>query len=97
MIDIDRKSDPYPPTMGAMARLVLELRAAGEPISISINGRGSLSVASEATVRQLFEFVDQLETIAVLNERLQAAETGGTSISLDEFQREMHQKYGIRL
>ncbi len=97
MIDIDRKFDPYPPTMGEMARLVLELKAAGEPISLSINGRGKLAVGSDATVRQLFELVDQLETIAVLNDRLQASEGGEQGISLEEFKLEMHQKYGTPL
>lgn len=97
MIDGDRKPEPHPPTLGAMARLVGELRGAGEPITLAINGRCSIDVAGEGSVRRLLELVDYLETVAILNERLQAPEGGGPGISLDDFRREMHREHGTPL
>lgn len=94
MIDVDRKSDPYPPTMGEMARAILESRAAGEPVSLSINGRGNLAVGDEASILELFELVDRLETIAVLNERIGRVERGEKGLSLEEVRAELNRRYG---
>ena len=86
MIDADRKLDSYPPTMGEMARLVLELKKAGEPITLSINGRGKLAIADDLSIQQLFEFVDQIETVEVLKERIARLERGEKGLSLEQIE-----------
>ncbi len=97
MIDIDRKSDPYPPTMGAMARLVLELRAAGEPISISINGRGLLPITDEESIRRLFDFVDEMESVEALRPRIERLDRGEKSLSLEEEKQELNRRHGTSI
>jgi len=93
LIDIDRKSDPYPPTMGEMARLVLELRTAGEPITLAISGRGKLLIEDDESIQQLLEFVDQMETVAVLRERIARVERGERGLSLEQVREEFQRRY----
>lgn len=97
MIDIDRKSDPYPPTMGAMARLVLELQAAGEPITLSINGRGQLPIADAESIGQLFDFVDQMESIEALRPRIERLNRGETGLTLEEVKQELNRRHGTSI
>ena len=94
MIDVDRKREPYPPTLGVMTRLVLELREAGEPIVLEINGRGQLPIRDEASIQQLLEFVDQMETVEVLRERIDRLERGERVLSLEEVKAELNRRHG---
>ncbi len=97
IIDIDRKSDSYPPTMGEIARLVLELQAAGRPIMLSINGRGKLPVTDHQSIQQFFEFGDQLETLEALKEGVRYFEKGGKRHSLEDVCRELREKHVVPL
>ena len=45
MIEVDRKSNAHPITLGGVAHFVLQLREAGEPILLTINGQEPLVVA----------------------------------------------------
>jgi len=97
MLDADRTSDSCPPTLGDLARLVLELQTAGQPITLSINGRGKLPVTDHQSIQQLFEFVDQLETIEALKEGVRYFEEGGKGHSLEDVCRELREKHGVPL
>ena len=93
----DRRSDRYPPTMGDLARLILEAQAAGEPITLSINGRGKLPVADPRSAQQLYELVEQLEAVEALRQGLHALEGGQPTHGLEAVFREARAKHGIPL
>ena len=52
MNNAESKSDHYPPTMGELARLILQAQAAGEPTALSINGKGRLSIADPYSIQR---------------------------------------------
>ena len=95
MIETHRKSDVSPPTMGEVARLILEAQAAGEPIALSINGQGKLPVCDPQSIQQLYELVEQLETVEALRQSRRAVEAGAKTFSLDEVCQELQTKYGV--
>ena len=96
MLDLDRVSDQVPPGMGEIVYLLRRLKEAGEPISISINGRGHLAVSDDASYRMLLELVDRLELIEVLHQNTKDLDEG-KGLSLEEVKEQARTKYGISL
>ena len=57
--------------MGKIMYLIERLKATGEPITLSINGRGAnLSVSDDGAFQLLFDLVERLEVTEMLRERL---------------------------
>ncbi len=95
MIDTDRKSDVYPPTVGEVARLSLQTQAAGEPIALSVNGRGSVPIADPRSIQRLVEFVEELETLENLRQSIRSVEEGAKTYSLEEIARDLKAQHGV--
>ena len=91
----ERKNDPYPPTMGELARLILEAQVAGEPIVLSINGRGALPVTDAGSIDELHALVDHLESIEVLRGRLAATAANDSGHDLAEICQELRASHGL--
>ncbi len=97
MINGDRKLDQYPPTMGELARLILQAHVAGEPISLSINGKGQLPVSDHQSIQQLYDLVEQIETVEALRQSIRSVDEGGKTYSLEEVAQELKAKHGVSL
>jgi hypothetical protein len=95
MLDMDRDTDQVPPGMGKLTYLLLRLKKSGEPISVSINGRGSLPINHDTDFEELLRLVEQIETAEVLKERIEAFRAGEKGVSLEEFKEEVRRTYGI--
>jgi hypothetical protein len=93
MLDLDRVSDQIPPGMGKVGYLVRHLIQAGEPITISVNGRTQLTIG-DSSYDELLTFVDLVETTEILRERLEAFHAGEKGVSMEEIKAEAHRKYG---
>ena len=94
MLDIDRIPDQIPPGMGKVGYLLRHLMRAGEPITISVNGRAQLPIG-DSSYEELLTFVDLVETTEILRERLEAFHAGEKGVSLDEIKEEALRRYGL--
>ena len=47
MLDLDQIIEQAPPTMGKFTHLLEYLKSFGEPITVSINGRGNLLIRDD--------------------------------------------------
>jgi hypothetical protein len=97
MQDVDRASEQTPPGMGQTAYLLRKLRKAGEPITLSVNGRGDLSIKDDWSFQKLIELVDLLETTELLRERLEGPDEDREWLTLEEVKEQARAKYGISL
>ena len=96
MLDLDRDSDQAPPCVGETAYLLRRLKEAGEPITISVNGKGTLRIADEGSYGMLLDLIDRLETIESINEGNKELDEG-KGLSLEEVKEQAKQRYGISL
>lgn len=95
MLDLDQISDQAPTTMGEILYLLHRLKAAGEPITLSINGRGDLPIKDDGAYQLLLNLVDRLEVTEVLRERLADLDAGRPTLSMEEAKEQVRAKYGI--
>jgi hypothetical protein len=95
MLDLDRDSDQAPPGVGQITYLLWQLKRAGDPITLSINGKGNLRIEDDASYQKLLEIVDWLERVEMLRERLTEPEGGENWFTLDELKEQVQNKYGI--
>ncbi len=95
MLDLDRISDQAPPAMGKSLDLLERLKAAGEPISISINGQISLPIRDDGAFQLLFSPLERLEVAEMLRERLAELDAGGPTFSMEEVKEMFGAKHGI--
>jgi hypothetical protein len=96
MLDLDQVSDQAPPAMGKTVYLLRKLKDAGEPITISVNGRGNLVVADDGSYGMLLDLVDRLELIEVLKQNKKELDDG-KGLSLEEVKEQAKNKYGYSL
>jgi hypothetical protein len=75
-------------------RLLDQLREAGEPIVLNVNGKVELRVEDESSYQKLIELVDHIETLEALRESLKD-EAEGRLVSMDEVRERARRKYGI--
>jgi hypothetical protein len=78
-----------------LARYIDEAAEAGRPISLRIDDREPLVIQDERSYQRLWELVEDLETEAAVAEALAEVERGDT-IPLEELDRRMRAKHGIR-
>ncbi len=74
---------------------IAALKDTGRPTILTVNGRSEVVVQDAAAYQLLLDRLDRYETIEAINEGLHSIETEGT-ISLEEFEAWMREKYGIR-
>ena len=77
MLDLDQIIDQAPPTTGKIMYLLDRLKATGEPITLSINGRGNLPISDDGAFQLLFDLVERLEVTEMLRERLAELDAEG--------------------
>ena len=95
MQDLDQIAEQAPPLMSKTVYLLEQLKAAGEPITISINGRTGIVVDDEKSIDHLIALVDRLETIKIVRDRLKDYDEGRRGLSLDEMKEQVRSKYGF--
>ena len=93
MLDTDREID-HPPTSQAVRRL-RQMKQAGEPLTLVVNGTIQLTVEDDASYQKLEELVDWLDRVAILRERLEDFKAGKPGISLEAAREAIRQKHGI--
>jgi PHD/YefM family antitoxin component YafN of YafNO toxin-antitoxin module len=72
-------------------RLLQQLREAGEPIVLTVNGKLELVVEDDTSYQKLLELVDRIETVEALRESLKD-EAEGRVVSLDEVRERAQRK-----
>jgi len=76
------------------SEFIQQMKQTGKPVVLTVNGKAELVVQDAESYQKLLELLDQLETIAGIKKGLEDVEAGRTR-PVVEFEREMHQKYGI--
>lgn len=71
----NEESIEFPPLKGAVGLLV-EMKEAGEPIVISINGKARLTIQDKESYQKLLDLVDRVETIEAVKVALEEMESG---------------------
>ena len=71
------------------------MKAAGQQITLVINGTVELAVEDDASYQKLEEFVDWLDPVANLRERIEDFKAGKPGISLEAAREAIRQKHGI--
>ncbi len=95
MPDLDQIIDQAPPTMGKILYLLDRLKAAGEPITLSINGRGNLPIRDDGAFQLLFTLIERLEVTEMLRERLADLDAGAPTFSMEEAKEMIRAKHGL--
>ncbi|AFZ25354.1 prevent-host-death family protein [Cylindrospermum stagnale PCC 7417] len=71
-----------------------QMKQTGQPVVLTVNGKAELVVQDAESYQKLLELLEQLETIAGIRKGLEDIDAGKTR-PVEEFEREMQQKYGI--
>jgi PHD/YefM family antitoxin component YafN of YafNO toxin-antitoxin module len=77
------------------AQYVDRMEHAGQPVTLRIDDRPSLVIKDARAYRLLWELVDRVETIEAVREGLEQVEAGRT-LPLEELDRRLRKKHGIR-
>jgi hypothetical protein len=91
---IDRRSDTQ--LQPSAMELIRQLRKAGQPVVLTINGTAELVVEDDGSLQKLLELVDRLETIESVRKGMRDLEEG-RGLSLEEFKEQVRKKHGIPL
>ncbi len=70
------------------------MKQTGKPVVLTVNGKAELVVQDAESYQKLLDALERLEAIASIKQGLEDVEAGRT-ITLNEFEQEMQQKYGI--
>lgn len=73
---------------------IAALKDTGRPTILTVNGRSEVVVQDAAAYQLLLDRLDRYETIEAINEGIRQIDSG-ESISLEEFEAWMQNKYGI--
>jgi hypothetical protein len=95
MLDLDQIIDQAPPSSGKIMHLLEYLKSYGEPITLSINGRGNLPIRDDGAFQLLLTLVERLEVTEMLRERLAELDAGGPTYSAEEAKELIRAKHGI--
>lgn len=76
------------------SEFIQQMKETGQPVVLTLNGKAELVVQDAESYQKLLELLEQLETIAGIRKGLEDVDAGKTR-PIEEFKREMQQKYGI--
>jgi PHD/YefM family antitoxin component YafN of YafNO toxin-antitoxin module len=94
---IDRSdTEPLTQVRPNVMEFIRELRKAGQPVVLTINGKAELVVEDVGSLQKLLELVDRLETIESIREGMKDIEEG-RMLNLEEFKDQVRKKHGIPL
>ena len=82
-MDLSRDIHPLTDFKRNSSELLAQLKATGQPIVLTINGRAELIVQDAASYQRLFELAERLDTIRAVKEGL-ASIGRGEGRTLDE-------------
>jgi PHD/YefM family antitoxin component YafN of YafNO toxin-antitoxin module len=77
------------------AQYIDRMEREGRPITLHVDDRPPLVIADERAYQMLWELIDRIETIEGVREGLRQVEQGRT-MPLDELDRRLRKKHGIR-
>lgn len=77
------------------AHYVDRLEREGQPVTLRVDDRPPLVIKDARAYQLLWELVDRIETIEAVREGLQQVEQGRT-LPLEELDRQLRKKHGIR-
>jgi PHD/YefM family antitoxin component YafN of YafNO toxin-antitoxin module len=75
---------------------IRRLKRTGKPEVLTVNGKAALVVQSAEAYQSLLEAADLANTVAVLRDRIEAADRGQEVVSADNVLAEIRAKLGIR-
>jgi prevent-host-death family protein len=76
MLDINRDIHPLTDFKRKTPEFIKQLRATGEPVVLTINGKAELVVQDARSYQKLREMAERLETIEAVKEGLASVERG---------------------
>jgi prevent-host-death family protein len=71
-----------------------QLKATGEPVVLTINGKAELVVQDAASYQKLLDLAEEAKVVEGIRRGLEDMKAGRT-ISLDEFKEHVRRKHGI--
>jgi hypothetical protein len=95
MQEIDQIIEQAPPGTGKFMHLLECLKSYGEPVTLSINGRGNLPIRDDGAYQMLFSLVERLEVTEMLRERLAELDAECPTFSAEEAKEMIRAKNGI--
>lgn len=76
------------------SEFIYQMKQIGQPVGLTVNGKAELMVQDAASSQKLLDWIEQMETIVGIKRRLEAIEAGQIR-PVEEFEKEMLQKYGF--
>ena len=73
---------------------IQQLKATGEPVVLTINGKAALVVQDAASYQKLLDLAEEVRVIEGIRRGLEDMKAGRT-ISLDDFKDHVRKKHGI--
>ena len=96
MPELQTKSLSETPRDHETAAELRRMWESGEPVSVTINGGASLTIADTEAYRRLVELVDYMESVAAIRQGMQEIEEG-QGLTLEQAKEAVYQKYGLSL
>jgi prevent-host-death family protein len=96
MLDISRDIHSLTDFKKNTSEFVQQLKATGEPVVLTINGKAELVVQDAASYQKLREAAEEARVLEGIREGLEDMEAGRT-VSLDDFKKHVRTKHGFRV
>lgn len=94
MLDISRDIHSLSSFKRNTLEFIEQMKLTGEPVVLTVNGKAELVVQDAESYQKLLDALERLEAIAGIKQGLEDVEAGRT-VSMEEFEREIQQKYDI--
>lgn len=94
MINISRDIHSLSSFKRNTLEFIEQMKLTGEPVVLTVNGKAELVVQDAESYQKLLDALERLEAIAGIKQGLEDVEAGRT-VSMEEFEREIQQKYDI--
>jgi prevent-host-death family protein len=96
MPEIGRDIGALSELRGRTSQFIQQLRASGQPIVLTVNGKAELVIQDAQSYEKLRELVDRLEAIEAIREGLRD-EAEGPVVSLDEAMEQVRKRHRLSL
>jgi prevent-host-death family protein len=96
MLDISRDIDSLSNFKRKTSQFIQQLKATGQPVILTVNGKAELVVQDAKSYQKLLELVERLEAIEAIREGLRD-EAEGRVVTLEEAMQMVRDKHGIPL
>jgi prevent-host-death family protein len=96
MLDIGGDIGSLSELKGRTSQFIQQLKASGQPIVLTVNGKAELVIQDAQSYEKLLELVDRLEAIEAIREGLRD-EAEGHVVSLDDAMEQVRKRHGLSL